>query len=159
VVLFVGRLIEKKGILDLAKAARALPEYEFWLAGEGTLKIPVLSNMKILGFHNNIAPLYAAATICAFPAHYENFPNTGLEAMACGRTLVATERGFSEYVENGKDGILVRPHDVRSLIDSIRYLMENDEARRRMERNARRKAVQYDWAAIAKRYEAFYETL
>ena len=79
--------------------------------------------------------------------------------MACGRTLVATEGGFSEYVENGNDGILVKPHDVRSLADSIRYLMENEEVRRRLERNARKKAAQYDWSLIANRYEEFYETL
>jgi glycosyltransferase involved in cell wall biosynthesis len=159
VVLFVGRFIEIKGVLELVKAAAMLPEYEFWFLGSGPLAIPALPNVKILGFHNNTVAGYARASLCVFPSHYENFPTVGLEAMACGRAVVATERGFSEYIENGKDGILVKPHDVGSLIDSIRYLMENVEARRRMEQNARQKAVQYDWTVIAKKYEAFYEKL
>ena len=102
--------------------------------------------------------LFASASVCAFPSYHENFPNTGLEAMACGRTVVSTELGFSEYIENGKDGILVKPHDVRSLIDSIKYLMENETARKRMEENARKKAEQYDWNVVAKKYEALYES-
>jgi glycosyltransferase involved in cell wall biosynthesis len=158
VVLYVGRLVEAKGVLELVNAARALPEYEFWLVGDGPLKIPTLPNVKILGFHDNTVALYASASVCAFPSHYENFPLVGLEAMACGRAVVATELGFSEYIENGKDGILVKPHDVRELIGSIRYLMEDETARTRLEGNARRKAIQYDWNVVAKRYEALYES-
>jgi glycosyltransferase involved in cell wall biosynthesis len=79
--------------------------------------------------------------------------------MACGRAIVATEPGFSEYVENGKDGILMKPHDVRSLTDSIRYLMEDEKARKRLERNARKKAIQYDWTVTTKKFEEFYEAL
>jgi glycosyltransferase involved in cell wall biosynthesis len=159
VVLFVGRLIKEKGVLDLVKAVRALPEYEFWLAGSGPLKIPTLPNVKMLGFHDNTVPLYASASVCAFPFHHDNFPLVGLEAMACGRAIVATEPGFSEYVENGKDGILMKPHDVRSLTDSIRYLMEDEKARKRLERNARKKAIQYDWTVTTKKFEEFYEAL
>ena len=159
VVLFVGRFIKLKGILELLEAARELPQYEFWLAGRGPLKIPKLPNVKVLGFYRNTAQLYPKASLCVFPSHYENFPTVGLEAMACGKALVATERGFSEYVENGKDGILVKPHDVRSLVDAIRYLMENERTRKGLERNARNKATQYDWTAIAGKYAKLYDSL
>ena len=60
VVLYAGRLIEAKGILELVEAARALPEYEFWLAGNGSyaqhhhLEIPTLPNLRIIGFHDNM---------------------------------------------------------------------------------------------------------
>ena len=159
VILFVGRFIKIKGILELIEAARALPEYEFWFAGKGPLEIPALPNVRNLGFHRNRVPLYAGASLCVFPSHYESFGLVGLEAMACGRAVVATERGFSEYIENGRNGVLVKPHDVRLLVDSIRYLMKDEEARRRMEGNARKTAIQYDWTVIAKRYEALYESL
>jgi glycosyltransferase involved in cell wall biosynthesis len=159
VVLFVGRFIKIKGILELLEAARELPQYEFWLAGRGPLKIPTLPNVKILGFHRNTAPLYAKANLCVFPSHYENFPMVGLEAMACGKALVATERGFSEYVENEKDGILIKPHDVGSLVNAVRYLMENEKTRKELERNARDKATQYDWTVIAEKYAKLYESL
>jgi glycosyltransferase involved in cell wall biosynthesis len=159
VVLFVGRFIEKKGIFELLDAARALPDYEFWLAGNGNVRIPPLSNVKVLGFQEDIVPLYAASSVCAFPFHHDNFPLVGLEAMACGKAIVATEPGFSEYVESGKDGMLVQPHDVQALIDSIRYLMRDDKARRRLGENGRKKARQYDWSVVAKGYENLYDTL
>jgi len=159
VVLFVGRFIKMKGILELLKAARELPQYEFWLAGRGPLQIPKLPNVKNLGFHRNTAELYAKASLCVFPSHHENFPTVGLEAMACGKALVATERGFSEYIENGKDGILVKPHDVHSLVGAIRYLMENEKTRRELEKNARNKATQYDWTVIADKYAKLYDSL
>jgi glycosyltransferase involved in cell wall biosynthesis len=159
-VLYVGRFLEQKGILDLMAAARELPEYEFWLVGNaGTkhpLNLPTLPNVRTIGFRSNVAPYYARASLCVFPSHREGFALVGLEAMACGRTLVATKSGFSEYVENGRDGILIEPHDVMNLIHSIRYLMENEQTRTTFEKNARRKATQYDWQAVADRYQAIY---
>jgi len=159
VILFVGRFIEEKGISDLMKVARALPEYEFLLAGKGPLEIPALPNVKNLGFHENTVPLYAAASVCVFPSLRENFPLVGLEAMACGKAVVATKGGFSEYIENGRDGILLESHDVQALVNSIRYLMEDETTRRRFERNARSKAAQYDWSIIAEKYGDLYESL
>jgi 1,2-diacylglycerol-3-alpha-glucose alpha-1,2-glucosyltransferase len=41
VILYVGRFLERKGILDLMETAKALPEYEFWLAR--TLQAPLSS--------------------------------------------------------------------------------------------------------------------
>lgn len=163
VILFVGRFIKRKGILDLVEAARALPEYEFWLVGnpkqKDAVEIPRLLNIKITGFVEDIVPCYNRATICVFPSHWENFSMVGLEAMACGKGIIATELGFSEYIENGREGILVEPGDVKGLVDSIKYLMENEDVRRRLEKNARKKAVQYDWSVIAEQYHIFYERL
>jgi glycosyltransferase involved in cell wall biosynthesis len=162
-VLFVGRVRKQKGILDLIAAAKELTEYEFLLVGDkgasDFVEIPTLPNVRKIGFQSNVVPYYARANLCVFPSHWESFALVGLEAMACGRTLVATKTGFSEYVENGREGILVDPHDVGSLVRSIRYLMENDGVRRTFEENARKKAAGYDWDAITDRYIALYETI
>ena len=170
VVLFVGRFIALKGISELVEAARALPKYQFWFVGNGghrrygasnqPIKIPRLPNVKIVGFIHDeraLAIHYNQATICAFPSHRENFPLVGLEAMACGKTLVATRLGFLEYVENGREGLLVEPHDIKGLVESIKYLMENRTEREEFEKNARKKASLYDWEAVAKEYRALYE--
>jgi len=168
VVLFVGRLRMAKGVLDLMEAARALPEYEFRFVGSaehksfGRMEIEIsrLANVKLVGFTSDrhaMAVHYNQATICAFPSHRENFPLVGLEAMACGKSIVATRLGFSEYVENGREGLLVEPHDIKGLVKSIKYLMENEAEREEFEKNARKRASVYEWETIAKEYKTLYE--
>jgi glycosyltransferase involved in cell wall biosynthesis len=174
-VLYVGRFNRNKGALDLVEAARALPEYQFWFRGSDRnkpanvgkqgIKIPSLPNVKTIGFipdEHALAELYNRATICAFPSQYEVFPLVGLEAMACGRTVVATigpRNGFVEYVENGRDGILIEPHDIKGLVKSIQQLMENKPERLRLEKSAREKAAKYDWDIIVDRYRVLLEEL
>lgn len=170
-VLFVGRFIKNKGVLDLVEAARELSEYEFWFVGSSTqehigrrgIEIPRGDNVKVIEFiddRNSMAAQYNEATICAFPSQYEAFPLVGLEAMACGRSVVATRgprNGFSDYLENGREGILVTPHDIKGLVDAIRYLMQNKSERDEFEKNAIKKAAQYDWGIIAERYTSLLE--
>lgn len=162
VILYVGKMLEKKGVRELFEAARALQEYEFWLIGDpktDRVEVPSLPNIKVIGFvdHDAIASYYNQASLCVFPSYWETFSLAGLEAMACGRAIVATKLGFSEYVEHERDGLLVDPRRPDQLIESIRYLMENESTRTKMERNAREKALQYDWGIIMNRYRALYE--
>jgi glycosyltransferase involved in cell wall biosynthesis len=164
VVLYVGRFLERKGILDLIRAAKVLPEYEFWLVGGSTVtpvKFPPLPNVKVIGplVHPELVLRYARACICVFPSHAENFPMVGLEAMACGKPIVATELGFSEYIEDGREGMLVKPRDVEGLVRSIRHLMGDYEERKRLGENARRKALRYDWSVITGQYVKLYESI
>jgi glycosyltransferase involved in cell wall biosynthesis len=164
VILYVGRLIQSKGIMELIDAARALPEYEFWFVGdrgpddaEEAVRVPRLPNIKIIGPVDDVAVYYNQATLCVFPSHAENFPLAGLEAMACGKAMVATRLGFSEYVEDGRDGILIEPQDSCKLVRSIRYLMEDENVRRDIEKKAREKAMRYDWKTVMEQYVALYE--
>jgi len=161
VVLYLGRGIERKGIFEFFEAARALPNYEFWFVGlkHPSIRVPALPNLKVLGRVKDNVACYNQASICVFPSHWENFPIVGLEAMACGKPIVATKLGFSEYVENGRDGLIVEPARPSELIDSIRYLMENSDERTRIGQNAREKAMQYDWNIIMQQYEALYDGL
>jgi glycosyltransferase involved in cell wall biosynthesis len=164
VVLYVGKLVQKKGVKELFEAARALPQYEFWLVGDPTItniQVPSLPNIKLVGFvdHDSISSYFSQASLCVFPSHWETFSLVGLEAMACGRAIIATGLGFSEYVENEHNGLLIAPRRPDQLIRSIRYLMEDENTRKRFERNAREKALQYDWEIIIQRYKKLYDQL
>ena len=164
VILYVGRLVPSKGVEDLLEAAKALPDYEFWLAGNGSgmIKRPALPNVKLLGPIRDVRKLalcYNEATLCAFPSYWETFSLVGLEAMACGKAIISTKLGFSEYVEDGRDGLIVDPGRSQDLIQSIKYLMDNEGERTRIERNAREKALQFDWDIITDRYRGLYEKL
>lgn len=162
VVLFVGRITQDKGINEILSVAKQLPQYEFWFAGKGDLSKKInLSNTKYLGEKNSeeLVKLYNKATICILPSYHEGFSNVGLETIACGRSLICTP-DFSEYIENGKDGIIIPAKDEKALKDAIIDLMTNEKKRKMLEKNARKKALQYSWDNVAKQYmKVFKEVL
>ncbi|MGY4884323.1 MAG: glycosyltransferase family 4 protein [Nanobdellota archaeon] len=155
VILFTGRFIDIKGIQEIVNVAKQLPKYEFWFAGQGPLANLInLSNTKNLGFKKTeeLVKLYNEATICIFPSHREGFPLCGLEAMSCGRALIATPLGFSEYIKNGREGIIIPAKDEIALKNAIVDLMTNEKKRKMIEKNARNKALKYSWDKIAQKY-------
>lgn len=162
VILFVGRLIKIKGVLELLKVAKELKTYEFWFAGDGHLKkLITLPNTEYLGYFNEdkLIQIYNKATICVFPSYKENFPLVGLEALACGKAIIATKTGFSEIIDNNKNGLLINPKNPRELESAIIKLMKNQKLRKKFERNARKKALQFDYKRIMGKYYSLYKNL
>jgi glycosyltransferase involved in cell wall biosynthesis len=160
VILFTGRYVERKGLIELIGVVKKLPQYEFWFAGQGPLAHLIrLPNAKNLGFKTTkeLVKLYNQANICVFPSHWEALPLCGLEAMACGKALIATPIGFTEYIENNIDGLIIPEKNTEALQEAIVKLMQNDSLRTRLEINARKKALQNDWESIAKQYLKVFE--
>lgn len=161
-ILYVGRFLPRKGIREIVEAAKVLQDYEFLLVGDqrtATVKVPPMRNVRVVGFVDDIVACYNQAAICIFPSHWENFPMVGLEAMACGRPIIATRLGFSEYVEDGVDGLLIDARRCDKLIEAITYLMGDYDARKKIGQKARLKAEQYDWSITMNRYRTLYENL
>lgn len=157
VILFVGRFIELKGLRYLLQAAGELPMYEFWFAGMGPLDNMIKGdNVKNLGFTERPEDIMRRAALCIFPSLSETSPLVGLEAMACGKAVVATYPGFSEYIEDGKDGYLIEPKSVEAIVSSIKILMNDEGLRRSLGGNARKKAELYSWDLISRRYADTY---
>jgi len=155
IILFIGKFVELKGIREILSVAKQLPQYEFWFVGQGPLAKEIKgTNINNLGFKSTegLVKLYNRATICIAPSHRESFGLVGLEAMSCSRSVIATPLGFSEYIKNGKDGIIIPARDEKALKDAIIDLMKNPAKRKRIEKNARKKALKYSWDKIAKQY-------
>lgn len=162
VILFVGRLVELKGVRGLIEAARELPQYQFWFVGKGPLdELINLPNTKSLGFktRNELIGLYNKATICCFPSHVDNKPLVGLEALACGKPVIATQLGFSEYIENEKDGLIIEPKNAKQLKAAIVKLMKDPALRQVLSQNARKKALRYDWLELVNQHCALYKKI
>jgi len=136
--LFVGRLLRSKGVMELVEAARLLrlecPTAEVHLAGavDGNpepVDEDVLSRHEANGdvvLHGHVAdvrPLLREASVLVLPSYREGLPRAALEALACGRTVLATDvPGCREVVEEGRFGELVPVRDAASLARAmIRY--------------------------------------
>jgi glycosyltransferase involved in cell wall biosynthesis len=155
IILFAGRYIDWKGINEMINVAKQLPQYEFWFAGQGPLDNKIKgNNIKNLGFKTTkeLVKLYNQATICIYPSWHEPFGNVAREAMACQKAVIATPKGFSETIENGKDGIIIPAKDEDALKNAILDLMTHEKKRKMLEKNARKKALKYSWDKVAEKY-------
>jgi glycosyltransferase involved in cell wall biosynthesis len=85
----------------------------------------------------------------------DNTPVSVLEAQACGLCVVSTNVGGLPYLlEDGKDALLVLPHDAEAMAGAARRILTVPGLAARLSRNARLKAERYDWAVVLPQLEA-----
>jgi teichuronic acid biosynthesis glycosyltransferase TuaC len=140
-VLFVGRLDGKKGIFELLDAFASLagrhPNLRLAYVGDGPGGEPLRSRARHLGLENRIcmagacpspkvAEWLAAANMLALPSYSEGYPNVVIEALSCGRPVIATDVGGITELVNESSGILVAPRDSQSLTNAIEAGLQRD---------------------------------
>jgi len=115
-VLFVSRLIIKKGTRIIIKLAKKLPNIEFIIIGSGPeskyISQQKLPNINFLGKidNNKLLNYYSTASVFIQPALYqEGFTRTIMEAVACGIPVIASEIGTIPEIVNNSVSILVKP--------------------------------------------------
>ena len=139
-ILFVGRLSEEKGVLELADAARDLP---LVVAGSGHLA------SQVPGVVGPVPPrelgrYYDRAAIVAVPSRREGYGLVAREAMAHGRPVVASAvGGLLEAIEDDVNGVLVPPLDVVALRRALEELLADPERRARLGTAARTHAAEH----------------
>jgi glycosyltransferase involved in cell wall biosynthesis len=102
----------------------------------------------------NIGKVYNSCSVYVQPSVTEGFGIPVLEAMAYARPVIVTEgTGCCELVENGKDGFVVPIRDSDAIMEKLQYFHDNPDEVKRMGKNAREKAKQYDWKIIEKKYQ------
>ncbi len=90
-----------------------------------------------------VAGYYQAADIYLHAAHADTFPNTVLEALACGVPVVASQvGGIPEQVDEGLTGFLVPERDPAAMAERVEYLLQEPERRRQLGRRAQEIARQ-----------------
>jgi glycosyltransferase involved in cell wall biosynthesis len=156
-VLFVGRLVPKKGY-DLLLAA-ADPAYDLVFAGDGSVSTSDRPGVHHLGAlpPEQLAELYRAADVFALPSAAEGFPLTVQEAMASGLPVVTTDDpGYAPY---GLDRTRVRllPREVPALRSALSELTGDEELRAAMGRYSRTCATEgFAWPEHTVRLRAHY---
>ena len=138
-VLFVGRLDTAKGIEELLEAfallANRRPNLRLAFVGDGPGGGHLRSKAKHLELEDRItfigacsslrvAEWLAAADVLALPSYNEGYPNVVIEALSCGRPVIATNVGGILELVNEESGILIAPRDSRALADAIGMAMD-----------------------------------
>ena len=153
-VLFVGRLSEEKGLIDLLEATEGLRRV---IVGDGPLRDRV---PEMVGFvaPSMLGAYYQRAAVVACPSHREGYGVVAREALAYGRPVVATAvGGLMDAVEDGVTGLLVPPRDPTALRKAIERLFADPELRRRLGEAGRVKArTELSWEAATKATIAAY---
>jgi len=144
-VLFVGRLSEEKGILELVEATRGIPRV---IVGDGPLRDRVPDAVGFVG-PSMLGPYYERASVVACPSRREGYGVVAREAMAYGRPVVAAAvGGLLGAVEDEVTGLLVPPGDVKALRAAIARLLGDADLRGRLGEVARARAKErFSWAA------------
>lgn len=130
----IGRLSHQKGqdvLLDAWPAVRAaVPAARLVLVGDGpdqqALAARAIDGVELVGRQPAVEDWMAAADVVAQPSRYEGLSLTVLEAMAAGRSIVATDvEGMAEAIGSG--GAIVRPGDGRALADAVVHRLRDPE--------------------------------
>jgi glycosyltransferase involved in cell wall biosynthesis len=105
--------------------------------------------------------LYQGAAAYVHAAHYEGLPTVLLEAMACGRPVVTTAvSGALDVVQDGRNGLLVPPHNPQRMADSIVRLLRDPGLGERLGQAAHATIQErYSWQVVSRSYLAQYEAL
>lgn len=146
--LFVGRLAPEKGTGTLLKAWEELGDkISLKIVGDGPLAPQVVASAsKISGVEwlgkkslNEVYELMGNASFLIIPSEwYETFGRVGIEALATGTPLVASNIGaLAELIEPNHNGLLFNPGDSRDLVEKVNFLLANSFKLTQMRQAAR----------------------
>lgn len=174
-VLFVGRLVQRKGVDDLLRAFASLPaspRSQLVVVGDGPDRARLEAMAHSLGLDGRVEfrgtlrgrPLseaYASADVLGMPSRatrddVEGFGTVFIEAALFGTPSVGTRSGgIPEAIEDGTTGLLVPEGDAKGLSEALRLLLEDDALRSRLGEAARARAASgFTWAKSAERLVA-----
>ena len=169
-VVYVGRLVPRKGVTTLIEAFALLPrglDARLVIVGGEPGGSPEIAQLSALAEglkvregvifagsrpQGELYRYYGAADAAVSVPHYEPFGMTPLEAMACATPVVGSEvGGIKTSVADGASGFLVPPKRAEVLADRLLRLLSDGKLRDRMGRAAQRRVEErYTWERVAR---------
>ncbi len=161
-VIYIGRLMERKGIYDYLQLAERFSEIEFLIAGDGPEKENVkqyildhkLENVKILGVlqHDRLAEILVDVQLNILPSRSEGFPKVLLETASSGvPSIVYSDYGAEEWIVQDTSGWVVNTVGEIELL--IRKFQEKPEMLFQVSEGAVKLAKSFDWKIRVKDWE------
>ena len=168
-IVYIGRMDVKKGLRELVEAAAALhstrPNLHVYMVGDGPDR-PLIENaiqVQEAGRYihalpgcsfDEVADWMAVADVVTLPSYMEGCPNVILEALACGRPVVATNVGGIPEIMNDECGYLVQPRDSAALAEALASVLDRTW-------DAKSISAQWDrsWEAVASELTEIFESV
>lgn len=174
IVLFVARLVEKKGARYLFEAMKDI-DAKLLVVGNGP-EMDMLQgkareldlDCDFLGPKNKdeLKSIYASCDVFVAPSviaangDKDGLPVAILEAMASGAPIVASDiAGIAEAVVDGENGYLTEPKNVVSLRKSIQRILNDEESRKEFSANSVKLSKRFDFASIGEEYHQLIERM
>jgi glycosyltransferase involved in cell wall biosynthesis len=180
VILFVGRLIDWKGVAYLIKSMpevlQRFPTAKALIIGSGPLRTELLSLTKTLSLEEHVifidelpqkelVAYYSIADIFVLPSivnangETEGLGVVLLEAMACGLPVIGSDvGGIPDLIKNGETGLLVRQKNSQDLGNQMLRLLTDSDLTKNITRNARDLVeTQFSWEIVAERFIEVYQ--
>ena len=171
-LLFVGTWMERKGIyylrdafvrlaaenrvvrLTIAGCMVPAAEVRKWFPEKLQDRLVVRPEVPV----TEMPEIYAAHDVFVFPSLVEGMPLSLLEAMASGMAVVTTDGcGMADVVEDGYNGLLVKPANTEALTEAVERAVNDKELRVRLGGAACETARRYTWDLIGKKYLSVLE--
>lgn len=173
VILFVGRLVQEKGVQFIIRAApkilQAHPSATFLIAGEGYFKVElealarklkVQGSVRFLGLADDakLSDLYAIADVVAVPSTYEPFGIVALEAMAARVPVVTSDAGgLKDIFQHRQNGFVVKAGSATKLGAGILEVLADRALSEKLRAGARQTVLErFTWPVIAERSAKVY---
>jgi glycosyltransferase involved in cell wall biosynthesis len=136
--LYIGRMDLRKGLRELVEASAKLhathPRQQVYMVGEGPDRPQITQSIESAGatgyIHtlppcapDDVAVWMAAADLVTLPSYMEGCPNVVLEALACGRPVVATRVGGIPEIMSDACGRLIPPRDANALAEALEAVL------------------------------------
>ena len=120
-----------------------------------------LKRTKTTGPVNNVAPYLQAMDIYVLPSLTETTSLSTLEAMSCGTAVIATEVGaVKDYLINGHNGLFFEKKNAQMLKQKIEKLLENEELRQKLGKNARNTIIKsFSWDKTVREISSIFESI
>lgn len=155
-ILSVGELIPRKNHAVIIKALAELhnPNLYYFVAGDGEIKdelenliseFGLETNVFLLGYRTDISRLCNSADIFALPSVHEGLSVALMEAMGCGKPVVASRiRGNVDLIDEGKGGYLCDTYDVHQYVQVISGISSSNSLIENMGEYNGRKVLDFD---------------
>lgn len=167
-ILSLGRLDHIKGVDLLLKSFREVCLHEnsikLVITGYGPDIHSLVEQALHLGIGDRViftgtktgtnkAALFQHCRFFVCPSRTESLGNANIEALACGKAVVAYRvGGIPDIIKDGENGFLVTPYDTSEFATRMRDLIQDTGLTRRMGDAGKKIAPNYDWPVIARQY-------
>ena len=162
---FPAREQPTKGTADAVEALRLLRERR----GVGAVRarafgprrmkgLPEWASVKWLPTEAELRAFYNSVSVFVLPSRFEGWGLPGMEALACGAALVASDSvGVRDYARDGETALVVPRARPDLLAEAVETLLDDDELRRRLARQGEAHVRRYTWESAVDALEALFE--